>query len=102
MIARVAEGDREAFAALLQRDPLFGGRIATAFDCWGEHPRACGFYRAGRSAVLLAGARVCMGREALEYRRYRRSAPMGIYQKCAGLERRLREMGICVTRTGYR
>ena len=53
-------------------------------------------------AALLAGARVCMGREALEYRRYRRSAPMGIYQTCAGLERRLREMGICVTRTGYR
>ena len=28
--------------------------------------------------------------------------PLGIYQKCAGLERRLREMGICVAGTGGR
>ena len=41
-------------------------------------------------------------RDALEYRRYRRTAPLGIYQKCAGLERRLREMGICVAGTGGR
>ena len=73
-------------------------------------------------AALLAGARVCLDREALayrryrktappgvyracvalEYRRYRRTAPLGIYQKCAGLERRLREMGICVAGTGGR
>ena len=53
-------------------------------------------------AALLAGARVRVGREALEYRRYRRTAPLGIYQKCAGLERRLREMGICVAGTGGR
>ena len=45
-------------------------------------------------AALLAGARVRLGREALEYRRYRRSAPLGIYQRCVALERRLREMGI--------
>ena len=56
----------------------------------------------GRSAVLLAGARVRVERAALEYRRYRRTAPLGIYQKCAGLERRLREMGICVAGTGGR
>ena len=41
-------------------------------------------------------------RDALEYRRYRRTAPLGIYQNCAGLERRLREMGICVAGTGGR
>ena len=56
----------------------------------------------GRSAVLLAGARVRVERDALEYRRYRRTAPLGIYQNCAGLERRLREMGICVAGTGGR
>lgn len=39
-------------------------------------------------AALLAGARVRVERDALEYRRYRRTAPLGIYQKCAGLERR--------------
>ena len=46
--------------------------------------------------------RVRVERDALEYRRYRRTAPLGIYQKCAGLERRLREMGICVAGTGGR
>ena len=53
-------------------------------------------------AALLAGARVRVERDALEYRRYRRTAPLGIYQNCAGLERRLREMGICVAGTGGR
>ena len=47
-------------------------------------------------AALLAGARVCLDRRALEYRRYRRTAPAGIYRRCLGLERRLREMGVCV------
>lgn len=62
MIARADAGDREAFFELLRRDPLFGGRIATAFDCWGGHPGACGFYRVGRSAALLVqggGALLC-------------------------------------------
>ena len=49
-------------------------------------------------AALLAGARVCMGREALEYRRYRRTAPREIYARLVGLERRLRELGIGRTR----
>lgn len=51
-------------------------------------------------AALLAGARVCLGREALEYRRYRRTAPREIYARLVGLERRLREMGIRAARTG--
>ena len=53
-------------------------------------------------AALLAGARVCMAREALEYKRYRRTAAREIYTRLIGLERRLREMGICVTRTSGR
>ena len=53
-------------------------------------------------AALLAGARVCLSRSALEYRRYRYSAPLGIYRNCVGLERRVREMGICVTGTSGR
>lgn len=53
-------------------------------------------------AALLAGARVRLGREALEYRRCRRTAPPGIYQKFIAMERQLREMGICVTRSGNR
>ena len=53
-------------------------------------------------AALLAGARVVAGREALEYRRYRRTAPLGVYQTCAALERRLREMGIGAGGTGGR
>ena len=45
-------------------------------------------------AALLAGARVCLDRSALEYRRYRRTAPPGIYRCCVAMERRLREMGM--------
>ena len=44
-------------------------------------------------AALLAGARVCLDRRAMEYRRYRRTAPAGIYRRCLSLERRLREIG---------
>ena len=32
-------------------------------------------------AALLAGARVCLDRRALEYRRYRRTAPAGIFRR---------------------
>ena len=53
-------------------------------------------------AALLAGARVCLDRRALEYRRYRRTAPAGIYRRCLSLERRLREMGVCVVGTSGR
>ena len=53
-------------------------------------------------AALLAGARVCLDRRALEYRRYRRTAPAGIYRRCLSLERRLREMGVCVIGTSGR
>lgn len=53
-------------------------------------------------AALLAGARVCLNRQAMEYRRYRRTAPAGIYRRCLSLERRLREMGVCVIGTSGR
>ena len=53
-------------------------------------------------AALLAGARVCLDRRAMEYRRYRRTAPAGIYRRCLSLERRLREMGVCVIGTSGR
>ena len=53
-------------------------------------------------AALLAGARVCLERKALEYRLYRRTAPPSIYRRCLSLERQLREMGICVAGTGGR
>lgn len=53
-------------------------------------------------AALLAGARVYVPREALEYRKYRKSAPMGVYRKCVALERELREMGLVVVRNGGR
>lgn len=53
-------------------------------------------------AALMAGARVYLDRRGLEYRRYRATAPLGIYRRCMALERRLREMGICVTGTGGR
>ena len=53
-------------------------------------------------AALLAGARVYLNRQAMEYRRYRRTAPAGIYRRCLSLERRLREMGVCVIGTSGR
>ena len=53
-------------------------------------------------AALLAGARVYLDRRAMEYRRYRRTAPAGIYRRCINLERRLREMGVCVIGTSGR
>jgi hypothetical protein len=49
-------------------------------------------------AALLAGARVLALREALEYRKYRKTAPAGVYRRCVALERKLREMGVIVVR----
>ena len=49
-------------------------------------------------AALLAGARVYALREGLEYRQYRKTAPLGIYRRLMVLERELREMGITVVR----
>lgn len=49
-------------------------------------------------AALLAGARVCVPRDGLEYRQYRKTAPFGLYRRLVALERELREMGIVVVR----
>lgn len=47
---------------------------------------------------LLSGGRVVVAAQAMEYRRYRKTAPMGIYRTFTAMERMLREMGIIVTR----
>lgn len=52
--------------------------------------------------ALLAGRRVRMLESGLEYKRYRKTAPLGVFQKFVGLERELREMGIGVIRDGHR
>jgi hypothetical protein len=49
-------------------------------------------------AALLAGARVLVPRQGLEYRKYRKTAPAGVYRRCVALERTLREMGVIVVR----
>ena len=62
MIARLKAEDRPALFALLGQDPLLGGRIATAFDCWGGRDSVCGFYRIDDTAALLVqggGALLC-------------------------------------------
>lgn len=51
-------------------------------------------------AALLAGVRVYALREGLEYRQYRKCAPLGIYRRLMTLERELREMGVIVVRNG--
>ncbi len=51
--------------------------------------------------ALLAGKRVGMAVGGLEYKNYKKTAPLGIYQKFMGMERQLREMGIYVIRSGY-
>lgn len=49
-------------------------------------------------SALLAGVRVYALRDGLEYRQYRKSAPLGVYRRLVVLERELREMGVIVVR----
>ena len=49
-------------------------------------------------AALLAGRRVEVLEDGLEYKQYRKTAPLGIYRKFVSLERELREMGVVVIR----
>ena len=59
----------------------------------------------GEGAVLralLEGKKVRVLESGLEYKDYRRCAPLGIYQKVTALERGLREMGICGVRDRHR
>ena len=53
-------------------------------------------------AALLSGGKVYVCREGLEYRNYRKSAPLGVYKKLIALERELREMGVIVIRNRRR
>ena len=55
-----------------------------------------------RLRALLEGKKVRVLESGLEYKDYRKSAPLGIYQKFSALERGLREMGICVVRDRHR
>lgn len=48
--------------------------------------------------ALLAGKRVELLEDGLEYKNYRKSAPMGVYRKFVSLERELRELGVVVIR----
>ena len=62
MIARLEPKGKNAFLTLLEQDPLFGGRIATALDCWEGKDAVCGFYQIDDTAALLVqggGALLC-------------------------------------------
>lgn len=50
--------------------------------------------------ALLEGRRVEVLESGLEYKQYRKSAPLGVYQKFVSLERELRELGVVVIRNG--
>ena len=52
--------------------------------------------------ALLEGKKVQVLDSGLEYKDYRKGAPLDIYQKFMALERGLREMGICVVRDRHR
>ncbi len=51
--------------------------------------------------ALLEGKKVKVLETGLEYKEYRKTAPLGVYQKFTSLERELREMGICVVRNRH-
>ncbi|HJA63610.1 MAG TPA: hypothetical protein H9719_05680 [Candidatus Intestinimonas stercoravium] len=48
--------------------------------------------------ALLQGRKVRVLETGLEYKEYRKTAPLGVYRKFVALERELREMGVCVVR----
>lgn len=50
--------------------------------------------------ALLEGRRVEVLESGLEYKQYRKSAPLGVYRKFVSLERELRELGVVVIRNG--
>lgn len=50
--------------------------------------------------ALLEGRRVAVTARAMEYKRFRRSAPRGVYQKFVSMERQLHEMGLVRAREG--
>lgn len=48
--------------------------------------------------TLLSGGKVGVLLAGMEYKKYKKTAPMGIYQKFMAMERQMREMGIYVIR----
>lgn len=50
--------------------------------------------------ALLEGRRVYVREEGLEYKRYCRTAPQGVYVRCTAMERQLRELGVVKLRKG--
>lgn len=50
--------------------------------------------------TLLEGRRVAILPGAFEYKTYRRTAPLGVYQKFVAMERQLRELGVVKAREG--
>ena len=52
--------------------------------------------------ALLSGKRVGLAVEGLEYKKYKKTAPLGAYQKFMGMEREIREMGVYVIRSSGR
>ena len=53
MIARLKAEEKTAFLGIFKQDPLFGGRIATALDCWAGRDSVCSFYLIDETAALL-------------------------------------------------
>ena len=51
--------------------------------------------------ALLEGRKVKVLETGLEYKEYRKTAPLGVYQNITSLERELREMGVCVVRNRH-
>ncbi len=51
--------------------------------------------------ALLSGRKVRVVESGLEYKQYKKTAPMGVFKKFVALERELREMGICVIRNSH-
>ena len=51
--------------------------------------------------ALLEGRKVKVLETGLEYKEYRKTAPLGVYHKFTSLERELREMGVCVVRNRH-
>lgn len=52
--------------------------------------------------ALLSGQRVAVTADAFEYKDYRRTAPLGVYQKFTAMERQLRTMGLVRAGEGER
>lgn len=85
---RLEERDNELIITYLPVEQM--GILTLGVALCGEERRVL--------AALLAGQKVRVLESGLEYKQYKKTAPMGVFQKFVGLERELREMGVCVIR----